>query len=452
MLNENKMNQFMQQIMNERDAKEKALGFTQTTSEMRSILKSIVETPEKDIVDVLETERKEIVFECDRKVRLVSDILSDENVIDLYGNQTVKSRPHFISIVESIPTGEEDSLLILTMDAYDCNETQALTKIALALNISNENEDCWFHKQLETIRYNKALLDNPEQIAEQYPKVYSKIRDSKKSQRKFYEFLIEAFEAKLERRGLFFEDENAPLITAESFKTVSTKLRVRRDTAKANMNDLHNFGFTRKLTDDQLKKLSPVQYGEIKVYQRKMQFIASHVKTITNYELIKWDDSILAYAEEQILNCKTKKLTHKAQNFNTMSAIGYDDTVSKRDNQEMDEQDKDNMRKLKKWARKKYEKQGRQFITDKELKERFNNTDVKNPIFAGKKKQEVYRTLLIDELDLVAIYATKECRMMFQSLRKTTNKKDWQGVAYQSHVYVKREMYEANTKIFSLVK
>ena len=81
MLNENKMNQFMQQIMNERDAKEKALGFSQTTSEMRSILKSIVETPEKDIVDVLETERKEIVFECDRKLRLVSDILSDENVM-----------------------------------------------------------------------------------------------------------------------------------------------------------------------------------------------------------------------------------------------------------------------------------------------------------------------------------------------------------------------------------
>ena len=452
MLDTNKMNKFMEQLMDERDAKEKALGFSQTTSEMRHILRSTIEEPEQNIEDILESEQKEIIFECDRKLRLVSDILSDENVIDLYGNQTVGSRPEFIALVESIPTGHKDSLLILTMDAYDCNETQALTKIALALNISNKDSNCWFHKQLETIRYNMALLENPEQIAEQYPKVYSKLRDGKNSQRKFFTFLMEAFETKLERRGLFFEDTNAPLITAESFKTVSTTLRVRRDTAQCNMNDMHNFGFTRKLTDDQLKKLSPRQYGEIKVYQRKMQFIASHVKTITNYELIRWDDSILAYAEEQIINCKTRKLTHKSQNFNTMSAIGYDDTVSKKDNQEMDKQDKDNMRKLKKWARKKYEKQGRQFITDKELRERFNDSDNKNPIFAGKKKQEVYRTLLIDDLDLVAIYATKECREMLQSLRKTTNKKDWQGIAYQSHIYVKREMYEANTKIFSLVK
>jgi hypothetical protein len=198
--------------------------------------------------------------------------------------------------------------------------------------------------------------------------------------------------------------------------------------------------------------MSPAQYGEIKVFQRKMKHMATHVKTITNYELVKWTDDVLAYAEEQIKNCKSKKLTHMSQNYISMKAAGYSDTVSKKIDEQMNQKDKENIEALKKWARKKYEKQGRQFITDKELKERFNNADVKNPIFAGKKKQEVYRTLLIDELDLVAIYATKDCRMMFQSLRKTTNKKDWQGIAYQSHVYVKREMYEANTKIFSLVK
>ena len=55
------------------------------------------------------------------------------------------------------------------MDAYDCDETQASTKIALALNITNTNEDCWFNKQLEVINYNNAILANPEQIKEKYP-------------------------------------------------------------------------------------------------------------------------------------------------------------------------------------------------------------------------------------------------------------------------------------------
>lgn len=452
MLNENKMNQFMQQIMNERDAKEKALGFSQTTSEMRSILKSIVETPEKDIVDVLETERKEIVFECDRKLRLVSDILSDENVISLYGNQTVANREEFMALVKSIPTGEKDSLLILTMDAYDCNETQALTKIALALNISNKDSNCWFNQQLETINYNKALLENIEQIAKQYPKVYSKLRDGERTQRKYYIFLLEAFEAKLERRGLFFTGDNAPLITAESFRTVSKTLRVRLNTARDNMDDLHNFGFTRKLTNEQLKELSPIQYGEIKTFQRKMKYIAAHVQTITNYELIRWTDDVLANAEQQIIHCNSSKLTHQAHNFHTMNAVGYSDTVSKRLNKEFDEIDKKNLRILKKWAKEKFRDKGCQFITSKEWTEQFNNPDKKNTVYAGSVRKETYRVLIMSDLDLVAVYATKECREVLQSSKKYKNKKSWQGVAYQSQIYIKRELYEANTKIFSLVK
>ena len=58
----------------------------------------------------------------------------------------------------------------------------------------------------------------------------------------------------------------------------------------------------------------------------------------------------------------------------------------------------------------------------------------------------------MSDLDLVAVYATKECREVLQSSKKYKNKKSWQGVAYQSQIYIKRELYEANTKIFSLVK
>lgn len=407
---------------------------------------------EETVEEVLIAEEQVVQFECDRKAALVRNILNDEAIISLFGNESVSSRLDLIALVESIPTGCEDSLLILAIDAYNCNETQALTKIALALNITNTNEDCWFNKQLEIINYNNALLADPEQVKEKYPRVYSKLKEGKKTQRKYYTFLMEAFVAKLERRGLFFDDKKAPLITAESFRTISQTLRVKMDTARENMNDLHNFGFTRKLTDEQLKHMSPIQYGEIKIYQRKMKFMAEHVSTITNYELIKWTDDVLAYAEEQIINCRVKKVTHNAQNYHTMNAAGYTDTVSKKNNTEMDTKDAANLKALKDWAREKYKAKGRQFITNKEYQARFNDSNMKNPIFAGHKKQDSYRALLISDLDLVPVYATKDCRAALQSLKKTKTQKNWEGVSYTDHVYIKRELYEANTKVFSLVK
>jgi hypothetical protein len=407
---------------------------------------------QQTIEEYLEAEKQELVFECDKKIALVNSILNDETTISFYGNDTVVDRLNLINLVESIPTNHEDSLLILTMDAYDCDETQALTKIALALNITNANEDCWFNKQLEVINYNNAILANPEQIAEKYPKVYSKIKEGDRTQRGYYTFLMDAFMAKIHRRGLFFEDKNAPLVTAESFRTVSTTLHVRMNTAFYNMNDLHNFGFTRKLTDEQLKKMSTAQYGEIKVFQRKMKHMAAHVKTITNYELVKWTDEVLAYAEEQIKSCKSKKVTHMSQNYFSMKAAGYSDTVSKKIDEQMNKKDKENIEALKKWARKKYEKTGRHFITNKEWEEQFNNPDKKNSIYAGKKKREAYRAIVLSSLDLVAVYATKDCREALQSTKKCKNQKFWENIKPQGHVYIKREMYEGCPKVFSLVK
>lgn len=407
---------------------------------------------EETIEEALEAERQQAMFECDKKIALVNKILNDEAIISLFGNESVSSMLELTTLIESIPTNHEDSLLILTMDAYDCDETQASTKIALALNITNTNEDCWFNKQLEVINYNNAILANPEQIKEKYPKVYSKIKEGDRTQRGYYEFLMDAFMAKIHRRGLFFEDKNAPLVTAESFRTVSTTLHVKMNTAFYNMNDLHNFGFTRKLTDDQLKKMSPAQYGEIKVFQRKMKHMAAHVKTITNYELIKWTDEVLAYAEEQIKNCKSKKLTHMSQNYISMKAAGYSDTVSKKIDEQMDQKDKENITTLKNWARDKYRAKGRQFITNKEWEEQFNNPEKKNSVYAGKNKREAYRTIVLSSLDLVAVYATKDCREALQSTKKCKNQKFWEGVNPQSHVYIKREMYEGCPKVFSLVK
>jgi hypothetical protein len=423
------------------------------TKKMLKQIKAVQETKEEETIEeVLEAERQQAIFECDKKLALVNSILNDEAIISLFGNESVSNMLELTTLIESVPTNHEDSLLILTMDAYDCDKVQASTKIALALNITNANEDCWFNKQLEVINYNNAILANPELIEEKYPKVYSKIKEGKRTQRGYYTFLMDAFMAKIHRRGLFFEDENAPLITAESFRTVSETLHVRMNTAFYNMNDLHNFGFTKKLTDDQLKKMSPAQYGEIKVFQRKMKYLASHVKTITNYELVKWTDDVLAYAEEQIVACKSKKVTHMSQNYHSMKAAGYSDTVSKKIDEQMNQKDKENITTLKNWAREKYKAKGRQFITNKEFEEQFNNPDKKNTVYAGKNKREAYRTIILSSLDLVAVYATKDCKEALQSIKKYKNEKFWEGVSPQSHIYIKREMYEGCPKVFSLVK
>ncbi len=456
-LNIDKLNNLMEKL-NVTEASKKA-GLTESDKALTEyLLKELDEiealqtTKEETLEEALEVEKQQVRFECDKKIALVDKILNDEAIISLYGNQSVSSRFELVTLIESIPTNHNDSLLILTMDAYDCDETQASTKIALALNITNANEDCWFNKQLEVINYNNEILANPEQIAEKYPKVYSKIKDGKRTQRGYYTFLMDAFMAKIHRRGLFFEDKDASLITAESFRTVSTTLHVRMNTAFYNMNDLHNFGFTRKLTDEQLKKMSPAQYGEIKVFQRKMKYLASHVKTITNYELVKWTDEVLAYAEEQIANCKSKKVTHMSQNYHSMKAAGYSDTVSKKIDEQINQKDKENIEILKNWARDKYRAKGRQFITNKEFEEQFNNPDKKNSVYAGIKKREAYRAIILSSLDLVAVYATKDCREALQSTKKCKNQKFWQGVSYQSHVYIKRELYEAYSKVFSLVR
>lgn len=412
----------------------------------------IKEEPVEDISEIFEAEARKEELKKEKEL-LIVDRLVDEFTRDLYGNDVVESEEHLVSILESIETGENENIIEMVQDAYTrdnniCTRTQAITKLAIALNLYPEGTN-WFKEQIEIIKHNNALLNNPESIKDVYPRVYSKIKVGAFS-RKYYVKLMYEFQEMLERRGLFYKSNTPTLISSISISHVSNDRAGARYTASTNMNDLHNYGFTRKLTDDEVMDLSITKYDEIMRFKRMLRV----GNTINNYLLIKWTPEVLEKADERILYCKVRKLTHASQNYHTMRVVGFGDTITKiSDNSKkktLSDKDLENIKALYTWARDKFRGKGCRFINKKDWEEQFNNPNRPHPIFCSERKKQMYRVIIMYKLDLVPVYTTKALKTALQK-GKNKNTKVWRGVAAQSHTLIKRSFYEEHKDVLSLI-
>lgn len=361
---------------------------------------------------------------------LYSQAVMPDDIISGYGNRTIYGFDTLYRTLERIP-GQNSIISIIQINCH-CTRQQAITKLALALNIE-AGKDTWFKEQLETIIYNQTLLDNPELVEDTHPALYNQIKNGARM-RKYYQFVLSLFMSQLEQAGLFYKGFGQPLVASASKRFVAKALHVRPDTAEDNMNNLDKYGIIKKLSDDEVMNANVAHYE--RVMSLKNQNKAFH--SITTYKLIKWTDAVLNSAENHIRYCKETGQTNKSQTKASLDAHGYKDTIAKA-NCGLSEEDSKLLKALETWARNKYRSK-KAVISTPEWEQKFNefNTRQYNSAQERNCKSQELRTIIVAKLDLILITANKKHRALYGG----ANSRKWIGLAYNTKLMVKRDIYE----------
>ena len=372
--------------------------------------------------EVLET--KELLTQAilaDNNKAILDTLLEDEEIQAEFANKVITKEKQLTQILYSIPTGCDKSIIELAMKAYNCSYKQAITKLAIALNI-NYAKDTPFKITLEMIQHNRELLSNPREIVIRYPKLWNKMK-KQGHMRKYYVFLLDLLQTQLEHKGISYKGES--LLASASFGFIAKSLGKNADNVRRNMNTIARYGMTNKLTDDIVMSLDTEHYDRIMELKGN-----GYRRTITSYELILWTNDVLQSANDKLVECRVMKQTHKAQTYQSMKAIG-DGAVSNKADTSMDPTDRANINSLKKWARKKVlDKTGCGFFTKADWATRFNDSSKPDStIWAGEKRQQEYLAIVMAELHLVSMNATKKLKQYMCSAK--LNK-----VKHQCHVII----------------
>lgn len=378
---------------------------------------------EANTLDTEEVLEKEITV-------LYSQAIIPDNIISEYGNRTIYGFDTLCRILERIP-GQNSIISIIQINCH-CTRQQAITKLALALNIE-AGKGTWFKDQLETIIYNQTLLDNPELVEDTHPALYNQIKNGARM-RKYYQFVLSLFMSQLEQAGLFYKGFGQPLVASASYKFVAAALHVGKNAAEDNMNNLDKYGIIKKLSDDEVMNANVTHYDKVMQLKNHSRFC----ETITTYMLIKWTDTVLDTAENHINYCKATGQTNKSQTKVSLDAHGYKDTITKTSHT-MSDEDSKLLKALETWARNKYRSE-KAVISTPEWERKFNefNTRQYNSAQERNCKSQELRTIIVAKLDLILITANKKHRALYGG----ANSRKWIGLAYNTKLMVKRDIYE----------
>ena len=367
-------------------------------------------------------------IELNKNKVVLDSLLEDPALLDEYGHKIIKRHREIAPLLNKIPTGCDKNIIELTIGAYDCTYNQAITKLALALDI-NYNHETWFMKQWRILQHNKELLSNPTAIITKHNRLWHKIKQNA-NMRKYFIFLLDLFQTQLEHLGISYKGYKKPLIASASFSFITKSLKktdnISKDhieTTKQNINSIARLTMTKKLSDLEVQKIDSVRFEQI------LSLTKGFRRTITSYELILWDDTLLDIAEQILDENKRKQVTHKGQCHQMFSAVGSDDVFSKAI-KDMSDEDKRNINSLKKWARQRiYEKGHAGFFTKQDWESRFNDNTKQNTIYVGIDKMNTYKTIVLTQLHLEAVQATKELKAVMNSAKLDK-------VDYHQYVYV----------------
>ncbi len=368
-------------------------------------------------------ETKELLVQAtiaDNNKTILDDLLASEEMAE-FANKSITKEEQLTKILYSIPTNCDKSIIELAMAAYGCSYKQAITKLAIRLNI-NYARATPFKITLEKIQHNRELLLNPREIVINHPKLWNKMK-KQAHMRKYFLYLLDLLQTQLEYKGISYKGES--LLASASFGFIAKSMGKDAGSVRRNMNSIARYGMTNKLTDEAVMSL------DIEHYERILDLKGQgYRRTITSYELILWTNDVLEQANDKIQECRTMKQTHKAQTFQSMNAVG-DGAVSNKADTSMDPTDRANINSLKKWARKKVlDKTGCGFFTKADWATRFNDSSKPDStIFAGEKKQQEYLAIVMAELNLVSMNATKKLKQLMCSAK--LNK-----VKHQCHVII----------------
>lgn len=357
----------------------------------------------------------------DKNSFILNELLVNEDILAEFANKVITKEKQLEQVLYDIPTDCDKSIIELAMSAYDCSYKQAITKLAIALNI-NYSRDTPFKTTLEAIQHNRELLSNPREIVIRYPKLWNKMK-KQAHMRKYFLFLLDLLQTQLEHKGISYKGES--LLASASFGFIAKSLGKDTGSVRRNMNTIARYGMTNKLTDDIVMSLDTEHYEKIIALKNK-----GCRRTITSYELILWTNDVLQLANDKVIECRAMKQTHRAQTYQSMSVVG-DGAVSNKADTLMDPTDRANINSLKKWARKKVlDKTGCGFFTKADWATRFNDSSKPaSTIWAGEKKQQEYLAIVMAELNLISMNATKQLKQHMCSTK--LNK-----VKHQCHVII----------------
>ena len=341
------------------------------------------------------------------------------------------------------------------MIAEGCTREVAITRLAVELNLQPEGETC-FKTQMEKVEKNMQVLENLDLIAEKFPRLYSKLYSGGKytAAYKCLEFLMYHFKERLEYLGVFFVPyKESNVFAPASFQYIVDEIKkscgtsYKYDTVRNNITTLDKIGMVKKLTDKEVKSLSLPYYINIS----KCKTAKFH-SNMTTYLLVEWTEDVLESANDFLAGTRKNKTSQKATTYQSLKARGNETTLSKKVDKKMSKKDKEAMNKLKKWARQRINEEGSShFFTKKDFESRFNNKDKKGTIYAGRDKQAEYLSILVAQLNLVAIQPTKANKALLEPyLSSKVN-----NVDYRKDIFISRELFEMvnfNKEDMSLVK
>lgn len=359
-------------------------------------------------------------------------ILESEEFRNNYGNRTVSSFDALYKAIDKASNEFDESVVDTVAKDYKCNKSQAITKLALAWNIrAKQDKGKWFKQQLNIISNNRMVLANIDK--EKYPLLYKQMTGRTK---KYYDFMLDLYQCRLEACGLFYLGCNMPLVASGSYRFITKALRLNRtETVEKNIDNLDRYGLIKKLTDEELMTINTNQYEKV------MKLKSNNGNSINSYQLIMWTDEVLALAEEHIAYGRNHGITNKSQNSATLSAHGYNSTIGKGTG-ELSADDAETFAKLEKWARNKF-RADKAVITNKEWARKFYEFDGGKTYGTERSnKLDRLRSMLIAKLDLIQIMASKDNRALFGGI----NSKKFEGIAPNSKMMVKRAIYEQLTK------
>jgi hypothetical protein len=359
-------------------------------------------------------------------------ILESEELKNNYGNRVVSNFDALYKAINKASNEFDESVIDIVAKDYNCSKSQAITKLALAWNIrAKQGKGKWFEKQSNVLSNNKskkASLDK-----DKYPLLYKQMTGRNK---KYYDFILELFQTRIEASGLFYLGGDKPLVASASFRFMAKSpiLGSRIDTVEKNINNLARYGLIKKLTDEELMDIDTNQYEKV------MKLKANNGNTINSFMLVEWTDEVLAAAEEHIAYGKNHGITNKSQNNATLSAHGYD--IINKGTDSLNPEDTEDYAKLEKWARNKF-RSNNAVITNKEFERKFYEIDADKTFGNDRSyKMNRLRAMLIAKLDLIQVMASKANRELFGGV----NSKKFQDIAPNSKMLVKRTRYEELTK------
>ena len=363
---------------------------------------------------------------------LAYKLLNTDDLRAKYGNKVICSFDSLYKTIDKASIDFNESVIDIVIKGCKCTKQQAITKLALAWNIRVvEGKGKWFKQQLDIISHNKSVLANIDK--DKYPLLYKQMTGRTK---KYYDFMLDLYQCRLEACGMFYLGCNMPLVASGSKRFITKSMKLSRvETVRNNIDNLDRYGLIKKLTDEELMTINTNQYEKV------MKLKSNNGKTINSFVLIEWTDEILALAEEHIAYGKTHGITNKSQNSATLSAHGYDSTIGKGTG-ELSADDAETFSKLEKWARNKF-RSDRAVITNKEWQAKFYEFDGGKTYGPERtNKMDRLRSMLIAKLDLIQIMASKDNRALFGGV----NSSRFKGIAPNSKMMVKRARYEELTR------